>query len=153
MCCYVHLNCLAHWTAQRERRAKREKPSASPRTKQDRISRRISMGSCTPCKKRESRFLQGVQIQPDTALTRLKKQTLRRDSDSWCWVNSSTITLYLLRSLFMYVQTEGRLHKGNHLLMGPVHDRGNAYQCIAENKTRQNLKKNLNFIAVLAKCL
>ena len=27
------------------------------------------------------------------------------------------------------------------------------YQCIAENKTRQNLKKNLNFIAVLAKCL
>ena len=28
--------------------------------------------------------------------------------------------------------------------MGPVHDRGNAYQCIAENKTRQNLKKNLN---------
>ena len=44
----------------------------------------------------------------------------------------------------MYVQTEGRLHKGNHLLMGPVHDRGNAYQCIAENKTRQNLKKNLN---------
>ena len=47
-----------------------------------------------------------------------------RRGKSPAFLYSCSLRMYVvdLLNLCVYVQTEGRLYKGNHLLMGPVHE-------------------------------